>query len=240
VQAGGTAAVTLTVACGPSGASGTVILDVPDELTLASAVPAGPRAADAQAAETTTGKLHYHLAPMGYAAWDLALQVPENATPARYFVTARILDEAGQVLEDAAVIAIGEAGQPGTDMPLEELLPALEALSRAEGAEAELTLLTGHLSLAPGGSGEVKVSISNATASELRGEAQLISPHGSWPAHGTWISGFSVEPGTSAMLTFPVTVPRDARPGQRWWALAKVMYFGRLRYSEAIWINVVR
>jgi hypothetical protein len=41
------------------------------------------------------------------------------------------------------------------------------------------------------------------------------------------------------MLTFRVAVPRDARPGQRWWALAKVMYFGRLRYSEAIWINVV-
>jgi hypothetical protein len=217
-----------------------VILDVPDEVTLASAVPAGLQATDGEAAETATGKLHYHLAAMGYAAWDLVLQVPEKTAPARYFVTARILDEAGQVLEDAAVIAIGEADQPATDVPLEELLPALEQLSRAEAAEAELTLLTGHLNLSPGGSGEVKVSVSNATASELRGEAQLISPHGSWPAHGRWISDFSVEPGTSATLTFPVTVPRDARPGQRWWALAKVMYFGRLRYSEAIWINVVR
>jgi len=37
-----------------------------------------------------------------------------------------------------------------------------------------------------------------------------------------------------------VAIARDARPGQQWWALAKVMYFGRLRYSEPIWINVVR
>jgi len=240
VQVGESAAVTLTVACGPAGASGTVILDVPDELTLVSAVSTGLGATDGEAAETATGKLHYHLAAMGYAAWDLVVQVPKKTATARYFVTARILDEAGQVLEDAAVIAIGEADQPGTDVPIEELLPALEVLSRAEAAEAELTMLTGHLNLRPGGSGEVKVSVSNATGSELRGEAQLISAHGSWPAHGRWISDFSVEPGTSATLTFPVTVPRDARPGQRWWALAKVMYFGRLRYSEAIWINVVR
>jgi len=125
-------------------------------------------------------------------------------------------------------------------VPLDELLPALETLSRAEAAEAELTMLSGHLELPPGGVGEVTIRISNSTASELRGEAQLISPHGSWAALGRWVTDFSVEPGSGATLTFPVVVARDARPGQRWWALAKVMYFGRLRYSEPIWINVVQ
>jgi len=74
----------------------------------------------------------------------------------------------------------------------------------------------------------------------LRGEAQLISPYGSWAAHQAWATGLVVEPGRTAELSFGVTVPRDARPGQRWWALVKVMYFGRLRYSEPIWITVTR
>jgi len=240
VQAGRSATARLTVACGPAPASGTVTLDVPDEIRLAPAARADQSASDLEVGESETGKLHYHLAAGGYAAWDLVLDVPEGITPARRFLAARILDEAGQVLEDAVVIAIGEAERPGTGMPLDELLPALESLGRAEAAEAELTMLSGHLDLPPGGRGEVTVSISNATASELRGEAQLLSPHGSWAACGRWVTDFSVEPGSSATLTFPVAVARDARPGQQWWALAKVMYFGRLRYSEPIWINVVR
>jgi alpha-mannosidase len=240
VPAGGSAAIRLTVACGPAPASGTVILDVPDEIRLVSATRADLAATDAGTGEAETGKLHYHLAAMGYAAWDLVLAVPAGITSARYFVAARILDEAGQVLEDAATIAIGEADPPTPDVALDKLLPALEALSLAEAAEAELTMLSGHLELPAGGTGEVTISISNAAASELRGEAQLISPHGSWAALGRWTTDFSVEPGSSVTLTFPVAVARDARPGQRWWALAKVMYFGRLRYSEPIWINVVQ
>ena len=114
------------------------------------------------------------------------------------------------------------------------------AEAAAEAAEAELTMLSDHLELPPGGEGEVALRLSNSTGSELRGEAQLISPHGSWAALPRWVTDFSIEPGCSTTLAFGVTVPRDARPGQRWWVLAKVMYFGRLRYSEPIWINVVR
>jgi hypothetical protein len=40
--------------------------------------------------------------------------------------------------------------------------------------------------------------------------------------------------GKTAVLRFPVTVPAAARHGQRWWVLAKVMYFGRTRYSEPV------
>jgi hypothetical protein len=29
-----------------------------------------------------------------------------------------------------------------------------------------------------------------------------------------------------------VRLPASARPGSHWWALAKVMYFGRIAYSE--------
>jgi alpha-mannosidase len=236
----------LTVACGPMPASGTVQLDLPAALTLVSATSLDPGGAvegrdsvpEAQVADL--GKLPYNLAGGGFAAWELLLQVPGTVQASRHFVAAQVIDDAGQVLEDVAVIAVGEAEPPAANTPLDELLPALETISRSEAAEAELTMLTGHLDLPPGGEGRVTVRLSNTTASELRGEAQLISPHGSWAAHHAWATGLAVEPGRSAELSFGVTVPRDARPGQRWWALVKVMYFGRLRYSEPIWITVTR
>lgn len=258
VQAGESATIRLTVACGPAPASGTVTVDVPAGLRLASARCADPTAThqdpgaagvgdDAEAgqgsgADRDAGaeKLHYHLAANGFAAWDLVVQVPAGSARARHFVAARILDEVGQVLEDAAVVAVGEAAPPAADLPLDELLPAFETISLAEAAEAELTMLSGHLELPPGGQGEIAVRLTNTTASELRGEAQLISPHGSWQALASWVTGFSVDPGGSATLTFRVAIPQDARPGQQWWALVKAMYFGRLRYSEPIWVNIVR
>ncbi len=188
--------------------------------------------------ETGACKLHYHLAPFAFAAWDIVVQASADAAPARHFVTAMIIDDAGQLLEDAVVIAVGEADPPSVDVPLAELLPELETISLAEAAEAELTSLTGHVELPPGGRGEIAVKLSNATASELRGEAQLISSHGSWAALARWATGFSVDPGAEATLSFAIAIPRDARPGSRWWALVKIMYFGRLRYSEPVWITV--
>ena len=185
------------------------------------------------------GKLHYHLPAGGFAGWDLAVAVPDGTRPGRYFLAARILDDAGQLLEDAVLVEVGElrADRAG-GLPPEELGPALERVSAADAAEAELTMLSGHLELPPGGSGEIALRLSSGAATELRGEAQLISPHGSWDAVRPWVTGFSVRPGGQVTLRFGVRIPPDARPGQRWWALAKVMYFGRLRYSEPIWVNV--
>ncbi len=82
------------------------------------------------------------------------------------------------------------------------------------------------------------MKLTNHTASELRGEAQLISSHGSWQATGPWTMGFAAAPGEAAVMSFRVDLPGDARRGQRWWALVKVMYFGRLRYSRPVWISV--
>jgi alpha-mannosidase len=241
---GESARLRVTVACGPDPASGTVLLDVPESLTLISAVSTGPLGGVAAEAgpgshDTDAGKLPYQLTACGFAAWDVLLQAPEGAASARHFVAARIIDDVGQLLEDVAVVAVGEAAPPAADAPLEERLPVLETISLDEAAEAQLTRLSGHLELPPGGHGSVAVRLSNNTASELRGEAQLISPHGSWVAHRAWTTGFVAEPGSSAELSFSVAIPRDARPGQRWWALVKAMYFGRLRYSEPVWITVI-
>jgi hypothetical protein len=75
--------------------------------------------------------------------------------------------------------------------------------------------------------------VTSGLASGLHGEAQLVSPFGTWEMLGPWTQGFSIAPGAGTVLRFPVRVPPTARHG-RWWALVKVMYYGRVRYTEAI------
>ena len=213
----------LTVACGPAAAAGTVRLVADGGLVLE---PAGP--------------LRYDLRPQAYADWDLTVRARPGARRGRHFVTARITNGAGQVLEDAALVSVGEPPAPALDLPLDELLPLYTADQQATAAELDLTLLTPDSRLPPGGHGEIAVRLSNATASEIRGEAQLLSPFGSWVGGRPWTRGFTAGPSDGVTLSFTVTAPATARPGQHWWALVKVMYFGRVRYSEPAAVTVVR
>jgi hypothetical protein len=82
------------------------------------------------------------------------------------------------------------------------------------------------------------VTLANHTASEIRGECQLVSPFGTWEMAGPWARGFAASPGQPIQLEYPVCFPATARPGCHWWALAKVMYFGRVQYTEAAEIRV--
>jgi alpha-mannosidase len=214
-EPGGTAALTLTVGCGAEPAAGTVELVVPPGVTV------GPGQ-----------DLRYDLAPGGYAAWDLTVRAPQTA-PGRYFVAARIRDDLGHLVEDTAMVAVGERRWPDPDLPPEEALELMQADYRAGAAEVNLAVLTRGLQLAPGDEGELAVRVTSGLASELHGEAQLVSPFGTWEMLGPWTQGFSVGPGADAVLRFAGRVPLTARHGQ-WWALVKVMYYGRVRYTEAI------
>jgi alpha-mannosidase len=221
---GDTAALTLTVGCGAEPASGTVELVAPGEVTV-----------------TASRDLRYDLAPGGYAAWDLSVRVPPGTAPGRYFVAARIRDDLGHLVEDTAMVAVGERRWPDPALPPEEALELMQADYAAGAAEAEVAVLTPGLTtglttglrLAPGSDGELQVRVTSGLASELRGEAQLVSPFGSWEMLGPWTQGFSVAPGASTVLRFAVHVPVTARHAQ-WWALVKVMYYGRVRYTEAV------
>jgi hypothetical protein len=153
-------------------------------------------------------------------------------------VAARIRDGLGQLIEDTAMVAVGEHRWPDPDLPPEETLDRLQADYSAGAAEVDLAVLTPELRLAPGGQGELQVKVTSRLASELRGEAQLISPFGSWPLLGPWTQGFSAVPQASTILRFAVSVPATERPGSQWWALVKVMYFGRVRYTEAIGVII--
>jgi alpha-mannosidase len=66
-----------------------------------------------------------------------------------------------------------------------------------------------------------------------------VSPFGTWDLVSPPVQGFNVTAREPAVVRFEVTVPATARPGTRSWALVKVMYFGRVRYSQAIPINIV-
>jgi alpha-mannosidase len=216
VDPGEATSLTLTVACGAEAASGTVELVAPDDLTV-----------------TASRDLRYDLAPGGYAAWGLSVRVPPGTTPGRYFVAARIRDDLGQLVEDTAMVAVGEQLWPDPALPAEESLELMQADYAAGAAEAEVAVLTPGLRLTPGNEGELQVRVTSGLASELRGEAQLVSPFGSWEMLGPWTQGFSVAPGASTVLRFAVHVPMTERHAQ-WWALVKVMYYGRVRYTEAI------
>jgi hypothetical protein len=141
-------------------------------------------------------------------------------------------------VEDAALVTVGEPPAPPLDLPLDELLPLLEADEQAAAAEIGLRLLPATMAIGAGRAGELSVQVSNRTAAPVRGECQLISPLGTWQLLGPWTRGFAAAPGELVTLCYSVRVPVSARPGAHWWALAKVMYFGRIAYSECARIEV--
>jgi hypothetical protein len=212
----GEATVRLTVACGPEPAAGAVDLDVPAGLA---ATPAGP--------------LRYDLPALGHAHWDLAVRGAAGAA-GHYFLAARIHDQLGQDFEDVTAVMLGEPPAPALDLPSDALLPALEADLRAITAELEVTVLTPSVRVRPGAAGELAVRLANRAASPVRGEAQLISPYGSWAAVHPWTRGFSVSPGKEVTLRYHVQVPTTTRRGTQWWTMVKLMYFGRLRYTSSV------
>ncbi len=217
---GAAAALRLTVACGPAPASGTVWLDG-GGLALD---PAGP--------------LEYDLGPRGHARWDLTATAQPGTAAGRRFVAARTALDDGQVFEDAVLVSVGEPAPPALDLPLDELVPLYQADQALLAAEVDLELPTRELLLRPGGHGEITATLRNATASQIRGEAQVVSPFGSWPGARPWTQAFAADAGCEVTLAFRVTPPAGARPGQHWWALVKVMYFGRARYTDPVAVRI--
>ncbi|HTS96227.1 MAG TPA: glycoside hydrolase family 38 C-terminal domain-containing protein [Streptosporangiaceae bacterium] len=218
---GEAAALRLTVACGPEPSSGTVRIDPGGGLAVE---PAGP--------------LRYDLGPLGHAGWDLAVRARPGAPAGRYFVAARITSGDGQAVEDAVLVSIGEPAAPALGLPLDQLVPLYLADQQRAAAEVDLALLSPRLELRPGGRGEIAARLRNGTRSPVRGEAQLVSPFGSWTQTGPWTRGFAAAPGQVIDLRFAVTPPAAARPGEHWWALVKVMYFGRVRYSAPAAVTI--
>ena len=123
-------------------------------------------------------------------------------------------------------------------MPPAERDALLVADLVAREAEVEVAMEPAILEVAPGERAALTVRLVNRTASVISGESQLMSPWGTWREARPWTQGFTAGPGETARLGYTVALPAGARPGSHWWALAKVMYFGRVRYTECAQIRV--
>jgi alpha-mannosidase len=218
---GDTAIVRLSVASGGSAVAGEAELIVPAGLEL-----------------VAPPTFRYQLAPGGYRTQEIVVSATAGAAQGRYFLGARTTDASGQVFEDTAMVAVGEKPWPVRDLDEEEALERMLADYAAAGAEIELTVLTDGLRLAPGEDGELAVSVTSHLASDLRAESQLISPFGTWALTGAAGQAVTVAPGQTAVVRYPVRMPATARPGARWWALVKLMYFGRVWYTDSIPVTV--
>ncbi len=211
----------LTVACGPAPASGVIRLTAPDGLLLA---PAGP--------------LSYDLGPLGHQDWEISAIAQPGTAAGRRFVTAQIEDADGQVIEDSALLATGQPPAPRLDVPLADAVAMQRAAQTAQDGEVDVSLVSPSLAIRPGGSGSIDVVLRNRTGSAIRGEAQLLTPYGSWHQTRPWTRGFAVAAGQAETLRFDVAVAPTARPGEQWWAVVKVMYFGRVAYTEPAEVTV--
>ncbi len=228
--------------------------DEPVEGTVRLVVPDGWRA--------TPAERPYRLAPGAYLAFEATVEPDPGAEPGRYFLAARIADPAGRLHEDVVTIDLGP-GSPGdaegsaTDLERSPTLARAigralrggEPVDRAEpappqgvagsvGGELDAEIDRTGICLAPGETGRVRVGIRNLARSEIHGEAQILGPLETWPFTRPWSRGFSVPPGGRSSVEFEVAPPVGTRPG-RWWALVKVMAFGRVVYTESVPLEVV-
>ena len=184
---------------------------------------------------TGLGSRPYRLEPGGHLRFEVTLTPPADAESGLHFAAVRI-EHDGQQIEDVVTIAVG-------DLP--ELLPipgdTPEDWTAAQGTKAVTARDTGlsvdvtaeSLHLAPGGRTSLGLILTNRTRGEIRGELQLVSPWGTWEAVADPVRGFTVPAGASVTVDFAVAAPESMDPGA-YWALAKVMWFGRCQYAPTV------
>ena len=163
--------------------------------------------------------LIYDLKPDGFAEFVVTVR---GTQPGRRLLAARIRDDLGQLLEDTSEIVVGE---PPADDDLVTVRLGVDVLELAAGEVVELPVL-----------------LENHAQSEIRGEATLISPYGTWADDvrvGPRIQPFSIAAGGSATLSFNARATATARVGSHWWALVRVACHGRLHYTRAVAVHVV-
>ncbi|MEV5713352.1 NEW3 domain-containing protein [Amycolatopsis mediterranei] len=163
--------------------------------------------------------LAYDLEPGEHAKTTVEVRGPE--TPGRYLIAARITDDHGRILEDTTEIL---AGPPP---PREDLV--------------DVELPPGPITLGPGGSAELPMSLTNLAESEVRGGITAISPFGTWADEvtiGPRVQPFRLAAGEKATVPITVRAGHTARPGAHWWVLVRVTAHGRLAYSPAVEVRI--
>ncbi len=151
----------------------------------------------------------------GHLTVPITVTVPDSATPGWYAVTASI-DHQDQGLQDVLIVPVGQA-------PPEPLLHARSEPRR--------------LTLVPGAHSRIRVRVTHTLRTPLHGHVQLVTPPHVWPLTDSPIRGFTVAPGSTGRVDFPITVPAATPPGD-FWAQPKICAYGHITYSEPISIHI--
>ncbi|MFB4283085.1 NEW3 domain-containing protein [Nonomuraea sp. MTCD27] len=189
----------------------------------------------------TPAQRPFRLPPGGHLRFPVTVTpAPSPSGPGLHFVSARTL-AAGQLIEDITTVAIGDAPELPADGPPPQSGTAVRGTKSAEARSTGLAVATvaDTVSLHPGDRTALTLRLTNTTSDEIRGEAQLASPWGTWAMLPRVIQGFTVPAGETIEVSFAVEVPQDQPTGHAW-ALAKVMWFGRCQYSPAMRLEVAR
>ena len=183
----------------------------------------------------------FRLAAGGHLRVPVDITVPDNAENGINFVAARLTCGDDEI-EDVTTVVLGDPGElvpdggttadPGREQGTDPAEPG-----RPTGLEVEV--LTPDLTVAPGEQAQVRIALTNRTLGEIRGEIALVSPWGTWDLFPDVLRGFRVAPRATTEIAFPATAPL-AGPDLQAWALAKVMWFGRIQYSAPIAVRVGR
>jgi alpha-mannosidase len=176
------------------------------------------------------GSRPLRLEPRGHTRFPLTVSVPPDAAPGLHFVRVS-LPVAGNLVEDVVTLVV-----PGGAVELgRQVNGTVSATARPLGLD--LTTVTASVELAPGERAVLTVRLVSGIADAVDGEAMLVSPWGTWDLIGPYTQGFRVPAGGSADVDFQVAAPIDAEPGH-WWAMVKLMWFGRVQYSAAVPVRV--
>jgi len=198
----------------------------------------------------------YRLTPGAHAEFAVTVAPGTGAEPGRYFLAARITDDADQTHEDVVTVDLGgaytapldadDAAEPARTLLVERATRKAVVVDRAMdadtmvalGGELSAELTSDRLDVGYGHPADLEVTLHNRVAGAIRGEAQVISPYGTWAAIGPWAQGFSVPGGGRATLRFAARCAADT-PATTAWALVKIGYFGRVLYTRSVAVTLV-
>ena len=177
----------------------------------------------------------FRLAAQGHLRFSATITPPAGTEPGLYFLAARI-GYAGHTIEDVVSIAVGDLPAllpvPG-EVP--EDWTAAQGTTASTGRDTGLTVdvAAPSTTVSPGGHAGLGVRLTNRTRDEIRGELQVVSPWGIWAAVAEPTRGFTLAAGAIETVTFEVDLPADVEAGH-YWAMVKVMWFGRCQYAPTV------
>jgi alpha-mannosidase len=168
---------------------------------------------------TTPSDWPVALGPGAFAELPVRIAVPADAPAGDHLVGVSVA-HAGQVVED--VVTVSVPGPPGG------------SVSRGQ---VSVLLDTPAVAVRPGGRAVLRAVLENRFRSPVHAVAHLVGPVDTWELTPRRAAGVRIDADDTVRLDFPIVAPADARPGS-WWLLVKVMYAGRVGYTDSVRLTV--